>query len=185
MNRGNRYVLISHCLLNVNSKVKGYALYVGVLKELVVPLIQEGIGLFQLPCPETTFAGNLRWGMTVEQYNIPSYRRHSRLLLQPVLDQVQDDIKNGVSVLGVIGVDGSPSCGIDLTCYGYTGGQIGSNGAVEESRKNVRIDSGQGIFMEELTKMLEKQNINIPFVAVNEDQPEKTTWMEIRKKINL
>lgn len=185
MNRGNRYVLVSHCLLNVNSKVKGYGLYSGALTDLVVPLVKEGIGLFQLPCPEATFAGNRRWGMTVEQYDIPAYRRHSRILLQPVLDQVQDDMNNGVSVLAAIGVDGSPTCGVELTCYGYSGGQIGNKGAVEESRKTGRIDSGQGIFFRELKTMLEDRDIHIPFVAINEEKPGKTSWVEIRKKLGL
>jgi predicted secreted protein len=185
MNRGNKYVLISHCLLNVNSKVKGYGIYSGALADLVVPLVNEGIGLFQLPCPEATFAGIRRWGMTVEQYDIPAYRRHSRILLQHVLDQVQDDMNNGVSVLGAIGVDGSPSCGVDLTCYGYSGGQIGSGCAVEESRKNVRIDSGQGVFFRELKAMLEERNISIPFAAINEENPGTISWVEIRKKLGL
>ena len=60
------------------------------------------------------------------------------------MDQVQDDIANDVSVLGVIGIDGSPSCGVHQTCYGYCGGTIGSGDWVDRSTKSVRLDRGQG-----------------------------------------
>ncbi|MCF4151256.1 2-thiouracil desulfurase family protein [Dethiosulfovibrio sp. F2B] len=185
MNRSRRYVLISHCLLNVNAKVDGYGLYPGALEPLVLPLIKSGIGIFQLPCPEATFAGARRWGMTVEQYDIPAYRRHSRWLLEQVVDQVEDDLANGVSVLGVVGVDGSPSCGVDCTCYGYTGGMIGGGDAVARSVESGRMGSGQGVFMKVLSDMFKERDIALPFAAVDEENPEELFWNSIELKLGL
>jgi len=185
VNRSRRYVLISHCLLNVNSKVDGYGLYPGALEPLVLPLIKSGIGIFQLPCPEATFAGARRWGMTVEQYDIPAYRRHSISLLEHVVDQVEDDLANGVSILGVVGVDGSPSCGVDCTCYGYTGGMIGGSDAVARSLDSVKMGPGRGVFMKVLSEMLEERGIVLPFAAVDEESLDGISWESIEKRLSV
>nr|WP_321501913.1 CD3072 family TudS-related putative desulfidase [uncultured Dethiosulfovibrio sp.] len=183
MARGNRYVLLSHCLLNVNAKVLGYGSYSGAMKSLVLPIIEEGIGIFQLPCAEATFGGLKRWGMTMEQYDTPAYRRHCRWLLEPVMDQVQDDIANDVSVLGVIGIDGSPSCGVHQTCYGYCGGTIGSGDWVDRSTKSVRLDRGQGVFMRILSEMMAERGLSIPMTSIFEGEPSRVSWEEIKKEL--
>jgi len=82
MKRSKKLVLLAHCILNVNSKVVGLAQYAGALEDLVCGHIRRGSGLIQLPCPETTFLGLKRWGMTREQYDTPFYRSHCRNILQ-------------------------------------------------------------------------------------------------------
>ncbi len=67
MRRSQKVVVLCHCLLNANVKVRPLASY-----EAVLPAILNGFpsaGLFQLPCPETSFLGLSRWGMTREQYD--------------------------------------------------------------------------------------------------------------------
>ena len=41
--------------------------------------MSEDVGVIQLPCPEATFLGMRRWGMTREQYDVPAFRRHSQV----------------------------------------------------------------------------------------------------------
>ncbi len=55
MRRSKKIVLISHCILNVNSKVEGLAQYENNSLELVKYLIENKFGIIQLPCPEAGF----------------------------------------------------------------------------------------------------------------------------------
>jgi len=54
--RSGRLVVVSHCLLNVHSLEDGLAMYPGLEEELVNMLIDEGVGIFQIPCPEMELA---------------------------------------------------------------------------------------------------------------------------------
>jgi len=54
--RSGRLVIVSHCLLNVHSLEDGLAMYPGLEEELVKILIEEGVGIFQFPCPEMELA---------------------------------------------------------------------------------------------------------------------------------
>ena len=84
---------------------------------------REGAGIVQLPCPESTCLGMNRWGMSRDQYDHPSYRSHCRRpLLLPTVDQLAGFARAGYEIIGVIGVDGSASCGVTLTPVGFTGG---------------------------------------------------------------
>ena len=64
-------------MLNANAKVSPLAVYPGVLAEVIQPFIDQGAGIVQLPCPESSYLGINRWGMCFEQYNHPNYRRQS------------------------------------------------------------------------------------------------------------
>ena len=55
--RGRRVVLVSHCLLNENTRYAGGAMYAGAVTEIVEELVTAGYGIHQLPCPE-----RLAWG---------------------------------------------------------------------------------------------------------------------------
>lgn len=116
MMRSKKIVILSHCILNSNAKVDGLAKYEGVLGQLIVYLIEEGYGIIQLPCPEISIYGVKRWGVVKEQNNTPHYRKHCRKILEPILEPVIDYMTNGYEIKALIGVDGSPSCGVVQTC---------------------------------------------------------------------
>ena len=65
------------------------------------------------------------WGHVREQFNNPFFRAHCRRLLGPVLDQLAEYAAHPEKfrLLGVLGVDGSPSCGAFKTCTGDWGGE--------------------------------------------------------------
>jgi len=152
MNRSKRMVLLSHCLLNANSKVQGYAIYGDILTTLLNKLQEKGLGIVQLPCPEQTYLGMARCGKSREEYNTHSYRGHCQDLLISLIDSIKDYKKNGYSIVGLIGIKGSPSCGVNYT---YNKGKGG-------------ITKGKGVFIEVLQELLEKENIRLPFVEVDE-----------------
>lgn len=167
--RSREIVVLAHCHLNVNTKVHGLADYAGARGEVVLPLVQQGVGMVQLPCPEATFLGMKRWGMSVEQYDTPAYRRHCRDILAPVIDALTALVKDGCVIQSVLGVDGSPSCGVDETCTGYCGGEIEQivEGVAPVPRAVRR--PGRGIFMEELEAALLAAGIeDVPLIGFNE-----------------
>jgi predicted secreted protein len=163
--RSRRVVVLAHCHLNVNTKVRGLACYPGARADVVLPLIADGVGIVQLPCPEASFLGMKRWGMTVEQYDTPAYRRHCRDILGPTVDTLVELAEDGCSIEGVLGVEGSPSCGVSTTCAGFTGGEIEA-GAPAQTAARV---SGQGVLVQELRSMLAEAGLaDVPFSGVED-----------------
>ena len=172
-------VLLAHCILNPNAKVAGIAQTPGAIPGIVKGLLEEGVGIVQLPCPEQTFGGCLRWGMTREQYDTPRYRRHCRDILEPIVDQSEDYLRGGYEILGIVGVDGSPSCGIDLTCVGYEGGEITSMRTLPACS----FVAGRGVFMECLLSMLGDRRLSIPLAGIDEEAQEALSWKALLKKL--
>lgn len=173
MNRSRKVIVLCHCLLNANAKVHPLATYPGALGLVISEYAARGVGLFQLPCPETSFLGLLRWGMTSEQYDHPAFRRHCRDILWSSLDQLEALHRDGCTLVGVVGVDGSPSCGMFMTCTGYRGGEVSvTETDVKSQVADLSTCPGRGIFMQEFLGMLKERGISIPLLAVNEDEPD-------------
>lgn len=167
MNRSRTICVVASCLLNANAKIKPYAVCPGVNTRVLLPWIEQGAGLLQLPCPETTFLGMKRWGMTCEQYDTQAYRDHCRAMLRAPLLEVQAYAEAGYELAAVLGVNGSPSCGVDTTCAGYTGGEVSPEAAREQGRA-LRMIPGRGVFMQELAAMLEAQGLAIGFTGIDD-----------------
>ena len=162
--RSRRVVVVAHCHLNVNTKVRGLACYEGVRGDVISPLIERGVGIVQLPCPEASFLGMRRWGMTVEQYDTPAYRRHCRTILRTTVDTLRALADDDCAIEGVLGVEGSPSCGVETTCGGYTGGEL--EDAVGQHAAPI---AGRGVFVEELRAMLAEAGLgDVPFTGVED-----------------
>lgn len=173
MRRSGTFLVVAHCLLNANAKVKGLAPFRGAMNEVILPFLEIGAGLLQLPCPECTFLGMCRWGMTAEQYDVPAFRAHGRKLLKPVVYQIEDALATGYKVLGVLGVEGSPSCGVDWTCRGYQGGSCG------EGEHRASKSSGSGVYMNIFRGMLQDRGVSLPFVGVDEERPDMKALMNL------
>ena len=173
MQRSRKILLVCHCLLNANAKVRPLAGYPGVLMEALEPYFRQGVGIMQLPCPESSYLGINRWGMSREQYDHPRFRRHCRHILTPCMDQVEAFCASGCEVVGVVGADGSPNCGIYLTPLGLSGGVIGAAATVTEQIGGLQLAKGTGIFMQEVQQMLTARGIATTFMAVDEKNPGK------------
>ncbi len=172
MLRDKKIVLLSHCFLNVNAKVYGLANYKGALEDLIRFLLAEGFGLIQLPCPEMSFAGNRRWGQVKEQLDTPFYRKHCEAIFIPFLEQIIDYNNNGYRLAALIGVNGSPTCGIQFTCSSSSwGGEISSRQRAEQIMRDMTMTDAPGVFMERIIEMLQVNGLNIPLLAVDEANP--------------
>jgi predicted secreted protein len=132
MQRSKQILIVSHCILNQNTVIPEEARAGGAVFSAVEWAMKQGYGFLQLPCPEFTFLGLDRPSMTYEQYNTPEYRKHCREILQSVLWQAEDYLKNGYEIAGILGIQSSPSC-----------------------------DPTRGIYIEELTAMFAEKGINL------------------------
>ena len=73
--RSRRVVLVSHCLLNENTRYAGGAARPGAVAEVVNELIAAGYGIHQLPCPE-----RLAWGGVLKRHSLRLYHSKGGLL---------------------------------------------------------------------------------------------------------
>jgi predicted secreted protein len=101
-------------------------------------LIFNDMGIIQMPCPELTYAGILRKSQTKNQYGDAMFRRHCKKIAKEIVEQIQEYSKGKIKARIIIGVDGSPSCGI----------------------------TDSGILIEELRSMLKKKGFTVPFYGI-------------------
>lgn len=168
MKRKKKIVLVCHCVLNSNSKVEGLSQYEGVFKEYVNIIANKGIGIIQLPCPEMIMYGIKRWGHVKEQFDNLFYRQECRRILEPIIQQIRNYVDFGYEIVGVVGIDGSPSCGVNFTCSGNFGGEIVDSCQIDNILDSLKEVNGSGVFIEELKKYLQEINLEIPFISINE-----------------
>lgn len=172
MNRSKKIVLLAHCFLNINSKVYGIAAEPAGCIRIVQSLMNNGYGIIQLPCVEQSCFGMNRWGLVKKQLNFPSFRAKCRELLQPIIMQVLDFYENGYEIAGVIGLDGSPTCGVNYTCAGDWGGEIGDGYDMRAKLASLYTLHEPGVMIEILMDMFKENNMNVNFLAVDEKNPE-------------
>jgi len=147
--RSRKIVLVAHCVLNQNARVEGLAHHQGMIDEVVNVLLKHGVGVIQMPCPETTYKGLSRPPLTKEQYDTQKYRRHCKQIANSLVNQIQEYAKNNFKILVVLGIEGSPTC--DIT---------------------------SGILIEELKNALKKGSIVIPMRNIGNQIHEDIVWLE-------
>lgn len=139
-NATQEITVAAHCLLNPFTRVKGLE---------PVAFRPEG-PVVQLPCPEALYLGLDRWAVTKNQLDVPEFRRFCRSLITSVADLLEMLARQGARIR-IVGVAGSPSCGVTTTSSGYAGGRVR-----ECEHEHV---SGRGVFMEELLAELERRGV--------------------------
>lgn len=142
MERSKKIVLVSHCILNQNTVVNPLARAKGAYVDIVTELMKKGIGIHQLPCPEYRYLGLKRDPMTKEQYETEAFRSLNKNISKDAVNIVKEYINNGYDVIGIVGINESPTCS---------------------------INGEKGIFMEELLQALEKEDIKLKLIDVPSD----------------
>jgi predicted secreted protein len=138
--KSKEITVAAHCLLNPLTRVKGLA---------PLPFQPEGPTV-QLPCPEALYLGLERWAVTRNQLDVPQFRRFCRALIEDYADLLEMLAHEGAS-LRIVGLAGSPSCGVETTSSGYTGGRV-------RECEHTHV-AGRGVFMEELLMELERRGV--------------------------
>ena len=128
--RSGQVVFVSHCMLNQNVRYRGGATRPGSVDEVVARLQRAGVGIVQMPCPSS--APGVAWRsctpcLFTAHTKLRRLRRpatwpfmlYTRLAYRRLAGQVARDIRDyvrsGRSVQAVVGVGGSPSCGVRTT----------------------------------------------------------------------
>ena len=136
----NEIEVVAHCLVNPLTRVIGLQ---------PIDFCQSG-PVIQLPCPEALYLGLDRWAVTRNQLDMPEFRRFCRSMITHFADLLEMLAKKGASIR-IVGIAGSPSCGIITTTSGYSGGRVR-----EAQHEHV---PGRGVFMEELLAELERRGV--------------------------
>ena len=123
------------------------------------------IGIIQLPCPEFTFCGNPRPPRTRDEYlRLPGFQQHCARLAEETADYLKKLVDNAreppIKILGIVGVERSPTCGVKFTPVGE-----GSDKRYEEKK---------GIFIELLIKSLKEKGLEIPTIGIDLEKPEES-----------
>lgn len=177
-----KIVFVAHCILNISSKVVLYNQQEmdaeeALRRRFLGYALEDGVQIVQLPCPEFTLYGAMRWGHVSNQFDNVFFRQHCRNILQPYLQQMKEYLAHPerFEVLGIVGVDGSPSCGVDYTCTGNWYGSFGERTDLEETLQSCRLVNHSGIFMQELKAMLQEQGLDgkVPVTSLYTPEPEK------------
>jgi predicted secreted protein len=166
--RSKKVVFLAHCIINQNAKSDGTSSYPGFIREIMELLHSTDYGIVQMPCPELHCLGldrrDINGGsrpVIEENSRIRKVmsQKHStekcRQLVQTVMFQISEYIKNGFEVGGIIGINRSPSCGVDST-----------------SKDNQEIN-GKGVFMEELQNELINRDFKINIIGIKVFEPQK------------
>jgi len=173
--RNRKIVVIAHCILNQNSRVLGIAYYPAMINEILDVLRKYEVGIIQMPCPELTYAGLLRWSQTKEQYDTLAFRRHCRQIASGIADQVEEYSRNDFKVFAILGVDGSPTCGVDETPTGYKGGYLPKSVPIKEAK----FTKAPGILIEELQSKLKERKVAVPMKGVGHTRASQdASWLE-------
>ena len=168
MNRSKKIAIISHCIINQNSVVKGEYKDMNIFFPFIKKLFEENIGILQLPCPETECYGLRRWGHVKEQFDNCGYRKYVEKIINSFVDIIKEYINNGYEIVGIYGIAGSPSCGVNLTCSANWEGEISLYKDKEDIVSRIKMINESGIFMEIFKSVLDKNKINIPFYDIDD-----------------
>ncbi|GAA0708557.1 DUF523 domain-containing protein [Paraclostridium ghonii] len=170
MERKREIVVLSHCILNCNSKVEGLSNEKGS-HNIALKFLNEGYGIIQLPCPEMIMYGIKRWGHVKEQFDNLFYRNQCKIMLEPYIKQFENYIKNNYKIKAIIAIDGSPSCGYNKTCSSdnWYGELSGCNNLLEKIN-DIKMVNEKGIFIEELENLLCENNLEIPIIGLDESR---------------
>ena len=186
--RSGKVLVLSHCLLNQNVRYLGGAVRPGMVEEVLEDAHCRGYGLYQLPCPEQR-----AWGGVLKRHLVPAYGAEGtlgyrlrrpllwlftrytslryRLLARRVVGDIDDYLRSRFAVAGIVGVAGSPSCGVRRT--------LGLSGALEAmaacplaaldrqafNRQVIaaNVVAGEGLFVRQLRRALDRRGIQVPF----------------------
>jgi predicted secreted protein len=155
--RSKKIVFVASCLLNTNNKVMGLGRYPGLCKEVFDTLYEYGFGINQLHCPETLYLGLQRWWSTKDIYDSAGFRRYCRELAVQIVDYIENYHKSGYKVVAILGCDGSPTCGVDITTQDKRWG-----GSPVDLDFVDTLTKGSGVYMEEIKAEIASRSLEVP-----------------------
>jgi hypothetical protein len=113
-----------------------------------------------------------RWAPAAAWIALRYSRYRYRRLARRAAAQIADYVASGFSVVGVVGIDGSPSCGVDrsIDVRGFARSMARAEPetlTVERQNAMVRRHAveGRGLFTEALERELLRRGVRVPMLA--------------------
>lgn len=167
-------IVVSHCFFNDAAKLKNQnpselSEERRLKRTFLKQMLSQGIEMIQLPCPEFLLYGSNRWGHACSQFDTPHFRKECRRMLEPVVMQLEEyaACPDRYEILGIIGFDGSPSCGVNFTYDGEWGGELGDGSSLSPVLHTLKKINAPGIFMRVLKEMLHEKHLQIKIYSMD------------------
>ena len=173
--RSRKVIFLAHCIPNMNARMHNCARVFPASVEPIIRFCMDNeLGMVQMPCPEllVTGLGRDRDEPEVEYLRQALEQPVSRERIRKLADQVVFQMKEyrfqGFTMIGVIGNDGSPTCGVDITAW---------------PDPDNRFAPGEGIFIQELKAGMKAAGLELPFKGIDDEKAgEAVTWIARRLK---
>ncbi len=169
--RKRRVIFISHCWLNINTRFPEGCAFEGANVPLIRTLLDSGLGIIQMPCPEYEVLGleKTLYGVVIKDEIRAGFRKYAGI----VVKQIEDYLAMGFEVVGVLGMNPSPSCGVDFSKG--KGTMLGTSRDMSEQKES-------GIFIDELKALMAEKGItNVPIMGIRRQligEPANTDQLE-------
>jgi predicted secreted protein len=99
-----------------------------------------------------------------EGLQLPGARKPLDAVVQDVIFQIKEYRFQGFEIVGIVGKNGSPSCGVESS---YAGGK--------------HVDGIEGIFIMRLREALKNEKLDVPIKGVDDHRQEETiAWLKQR-----
>lgn len=173
--RSKKVIFLAHCIPNMNARMHNCVrVFPASVKPIIRFCMDNELGMAQMPCPEllVTGLGRDRDEPEVEYLRQaleqPISRERIRKLAEQVVFQMKEYRFQGFEMIGVIGNDGSPTCGVDRTAW---------------PDANNRFAPGEGVFIQELKALMKEAGIELPFKGIDDERAEEAVaWIAGRLK---
>jgi predicted secreted protein len=196
--RSKKVIFLSHCILNENTRYQGGAFCAGINTAVLSALMKSNYGIIQLPCPEQlAWGGILRkmiWlplgskGKPVAAFFkllFPFFIAYTKWkyarLASTTAAQIKAYADAGYEIAGLMGIDGSPTCGVSNTVdmkksFHYIAALTTDSlnrSAYNNNLYRICKINGRGLFINILSQKLEKMGININFSSISIEEEMK------------
>lgn len=159
--RKRKVVFLTHCFLNINTRFPQGCAFAGANVPLVNAILKHDLGIVQMPCPEFICLGleKERYGELTDE----DLRFCYRSIATGLVNQIEAYLELGYEIPGVIGMNPSPSCGVEVSKG--VGTMLGLDRDTSEK-------PGPGVFIEEMLDLLKERGIdNLPFFGIRRILP--------------
>ncbi len=181
-----KIILIAQCLVNPYCRVHILGQNFPLSHELINYLMGKKVGIIQYPCPETTAMGLKRNPQGRQQYDNIFFRNHCKEILKIPLLMVREFIRSNYRLVGFIGLENSPTCGIHWGRHKVNRYNTESPNPVDNPSTDEPIL--MGIMAEILSEELYKEGVQAPFFELPvkssaDSEKRQKFWQDLIKEV--
>jgi len=145
-------VILVHCIINQSIRARWEGSSAtrteGALEEIITPILNHGVGIIQMECPEQTLYGNPRPPKSRDDYDTPEFKEKC----VEVAVRAMHTLEKSTELIAALGFEGSPSCGVERTTRTIKGSHAES--------------PGEGHLIEALCHQLREKGLDTPIIGV-------------------